>query len=48
MALSFLYLAFTRILQLHRLRRQGGDELAVEIVMFRHEVAMLRRHVQCA
>ena len=46
MALSFLYLAFTRILQLHRLRRQGG-EVAVEIVMLRHEVAMLRRHVQC-
>jgi len=46
MSLSFLYLAFTRILQLHRLRRQGG-EVAVEIVMFRHEVAMLRRHVQC-
>ncbi len=47
MALLFLHLAFTRIFQLERLRCRGGGELAVEIVMLRHEVAMLRRHVQC-
>jgi len=45
MALSFLYLAFTRILQLVRLGRRDGDELAIEIVMLRHEVAVLRRQV---
>ena len=32
MALSFLYLAFTRILQLVRLGWRDGDELAIEIV----------------
>ena len=45
MALSFLYLAFTRILQLLRLSRRDSDELAVEVVMLRHEVAVLRRQV---
>jgi hypothetical protein len=45
MALSFLYLAFIRILQWHRLRRQDGDDLAIEVVMLRHEVAVLRRQV---
>jgi hypothetical protein len=45
MALSFLYLAFTRILQLVRLSRRDGDELAIEVVMLRHEVAVLRRQV---
>jgi hypothetical protein len=45
MALSFVYLAFTRILQLYRLRRQDGDDLAIEIVMLRHEVTVLRRQV---
>jgi putative transposase len=45
MALSFLYLAFTRILQLVRLGQRDGDELAIEIVMLRHEVAVLRRQV---
>jgi len=45
MALSFLYLAFTRILQLVRLGQRDGDELAIEVVMLRHEVAVLRRQV---
>ena len=45
MALSFLYLAFTRILELVRLSRRDGDELAIEVVMLRHEVAVLRRQV---
>jgi hypothetical protein len=45
MALSFLYLAFVRILQLLHLSRQDSDELAVEVVMLRHEVAVLRRQV---
>jgi putative transposase len=45
MALSFLYLAFIRILQLVRLSRRDGDELAIEVVMLRHEVAVLRRQV---
>ena len=45
MAFSFLYLAFTRILQLVRLSRRDGDELAIEVVMLRHEVAVLRRQV---
>jgi transposase InsO family protein len=44
MALSFLYLAFVRILQLLRLSR-AHDELAIEVVMLRHEVAVLRRQV---
>jgi putative transposase len=45
MALSFLYLAFVRILQLVLLGRRNRDELAVEVVMLRHEVAVLRRQV---
>jgi putative transposase len=45
MALSFLYLAFVRILQLVPLGCRGSDELAVEVVMLRHEVAVLRRQV---
>jgi hypothetical protein len=32
MALSFLYLAFVRILQLLRLSRSDSDELAIEVV----------------
>jgi hypothetical protein len=39
MALSFLYLAFVRILQLVRSSRRDSDELAVEVAMLRHEVA---------
>jgi putative transposase len=45
MALSFLYLAFTRILQLSRLNRRASGDLAIEVVMLRHEVAVLRRQV---
>jgi hypothetical protein len=39
MALSFLYLAFVRFLQLLRLRRTASSELAVEVAKLRHEVA---------
>jgi putative transposase len=45
MALSFLYLAFVRLLQLLRLLWRDSDELAIEVVMLRHEVAVLRRQV---
>src|SRR5450759_3355741 len=45
MALPFLYVAFVRLLQLLRLRRRERDELAIEVVMLRHEVAILRRQV---
>jgi putative transposase len=45
MALSFSYLAFVRILQLLRLLRRDNGKLAIEVVMLRHEVAVLRRHV---
>ena len=45
MALSFLYLAFVRILQLVLLGRRDSDELAGEVVILRHEVAVLRRQV---
>ena len=42
-ALSFFYVAFVRILQLLRLRRDDRDELAIEVIMLRHEVSVLRR-----
>ena len=45
MALSFLYLAFVRIPELLRLRLRDNEDLAVEVVMLRHEVAVLRRQV---
>ncbi|WP_334173653.1 integrase core domain-containing protein [Sinomonas sp.] len=45
MTLSFLYLAFCRALQLIRLVGRSDTDLAVEIVMLRHEVAVLRRQV---
>ena len=45
MALSFLYLAFVRVLQWFRLVRHDNEELAVEVVMLRHEIAVLRRQV---
>jgi hypothetical protein len=45
MALSFLYLAFVRILELLGLVRHDSEELAVEVVIVRHEVTDLRRRV---
>ena len=45
MALSFLYLAFVRIIQLLRLSRRDCSDLTIEVVMLRHEVAVLRRQV---
>ena len=41
----YLYLAFVRVLQLFRLVRHDNEELAVEVVMLRHESAVLRRQV---
>ena len=45
MALSFLYIAFVRVLQVVRLSRGDQQDLAIEIVMLRHEVVVLRRQV---
>jgi hypothetical protein len=42
MTLSFLYRAFCRILQLVRLTMLRHTDLAVEVVMLRHEVTVLR------
>jgi transposase InsO family protein len=44
-ALSFLYLAFLRTFQVLRLQRADSTELAIEVVVLRHEVAVLRRQV---
>ena len=44
-ALSFLYVAFVRVIQLLRIRRSERDDLAIEVVMIRHEVVVLRRQV---
>jgi putative transposase len=44
-ALSFLYLAFLRTIQILSLRRSDDSDLAIEVVMLRHEVAVLRRQV---
>jgi putative transposase len=44
-ALSFLYLAFLRTIQILRLQRSDDSDLAIEIVMLRHEVAVLRRQL---
>ena len=43
--LSCLYVAFVRILQLLRLRRDDRDELGIEVIMLRHEVSVLRRQI---
>jgi hypothetical protein len=45
MALLFLYLAFVRVLQLVRLSSGSGTDLAIEFVMLRHEMSVLRRQV---
>jgi putative transposase len=45
MALSFLYRSFCRVLQLIRLVGRSDMDLAIEAVMLRHEVAVLRRQV---
>jgi len=45
MTLSFLYRALCRVLQLVRLAGSSDMDLAIEVVMLRHEVAVLRRPV---
>jgi len=43
--LSLLYRAFCRVLQLIRLICRRDTDLAIEVVILRHEVAVLRRQV---
>jgi putative transposase len=45
MTLSFLYRAFCRVLHLIRLIGHSDTDLAIEVVVLRHEVAVLRRQV---
>ncbi len=45
MALSFLYVAFVRLLELFRLSHSNPEELTIEVLMLRHEVAVLHRQV---
>ncbi|MGA7417195.1 MAG: hypothetical protein WBW80_04320 [Acidimicrobiales bacterium] len=45
MTLSFLYRAFCRVLQLVRFACRTDVDLAIEVVMLRHEVAVLKRQV---
>jgi len=40
MALSFLYVAFVRVVQLLHLERGDRAELAIEVIVLRHEVAV--------
>jgi hypothetical protein len=46
MALSLLYLVFVCVLQLFQLSWRKQDQLAVELVMLRHEGAVRRRQAQ--
>ena len=41
MTLSFFYLAFFRTMQILRPNRSNDSDLAIEVVMLRHEVAVL-------
>jgi hypothetical protein len=41
MTLSFLYQAFCRVVELVRFSCRKNTDLAVEVVMLRHEVAVL-------
>jgi hypothetical protein len=45
MALSFLYQAFCRLLAVIRRLGRERSELAIEIALLRHEVAVLRRQI---
>jgi hypothetical protein len=44
-ALSFLYLALVRFLQLVLLSFCEQEELAIEVGMLRHEITVLRRQI---
>ena len=46
MALPFLYLAFLRTVQILCLQRSDKSDLAIEVVMLRQEVVVLRRQVE--
>jgi hypothetical protein len=41
MSLSFLYRAFCRVLELVRLAGRSDEDLVIEVVILRHEVAVL-------
>ncbi len=45
MSLSFLSVGFVRILELLQVVPRGNGELAVEVIMLRHEVAVSCRQV---
>jgi hypothetical protein len=46
MTLLFLYLEFLRMLQFLRLRRDDRADVAIEVVMARHEVSALGCQVE--